>query len=435
MEVVGDATHHRGIQDLARRKVRREDHEAVERDRKLLSGVQCQEIDAALERQHPAVENLLGPRDLAPEIVNDEYTAGHLRVQRRLVVEADRIVLQVEHVHRQLAAGHDDRAGAPHPPPVIRRNLRFDERRPHVLRRLSVDTLCMVHCGIEDLDHLALDLDRKRHPQRLLEAPGDGRRDGRFPITRWAVEQHAPSRIDGWSQARDEVGRNHQSRQALSDRVLIDAVVGNVLALDLRLPRRKWDRGRTSVHRLLESFLYPVAPHSRYSIPEVELSARRFGAQRLEKAAQTQTLEDVAHDRHRQPDYIGDFRRSFQPMGIHDAEGQPLKEHLVEAGVRDRCDLRRTGLEKRLELFAPDTSEPDKIVAQRSAELSLTGESHYNVFFSYQLGRYKRFAKRHARQSSVSRNPNICSKELKRPPFYRGYATPNHFYVLDMGLC
>src|SRR5687767_15599992 len=160
MEVVGDATHHRGIQDLARRKVRRENHKAVERDRKLLSAVQRQETDAALERQHPAVENLLWPRDLATEIVNDEYTAGHLRVQWRLVVEAHRIVLQIEHVHRQLAARHDDRAGAPHPPPVLRRNLGFYERRPRLLRRLPVDALLMVHRWIEDLDHFALDFDR-----------------------------------------------------------------------------------------------------------------------------------------------------------------------------------------------------------------------------------------------------------------------------------
>ncbi len=95
-------------------EVGREDHKRIEGHLELLARLQRQDIVTHLHRNDPAVDDFLRRLRLAAEIVDDEDAARRLELQRRLIGAGDRVVLEIEHVERQLAAGHHGRALAQH---------------------------------------------------------------------------------------------------------------------------------------------------------------------------------------------------------------------------------------------------------------------------------------------------------------------------------
>jgi hypothetical protein len=96
-------------------EVRREDDEEVERDLQLLAARHREEVDAAVERHHPSVQQLERRDPLAAEVVDDEEPVVRTHLDRRRVVARRRIELQVEHVDRELAADHEPRAAGSAP--------------------------------------------------------------------------------------------------------------------------------------------------------------------------------------------------------------------------------------------------------------------------------------------------------------------------------
>ena len=90
----------------------------------LRPGVQRQEVDAALERHDPAVQQVARRNALAAEVVDDEHAAVGLQLDRRFVELRDRVERQVEHLERQLAADDDHRPADLLPAAIERRRWR-----------------------------------------------------------------------------------------------------------------------------------------------------------------------------------------------------------------------------------------------------------------------------------------------------------------------
>ena len=83
--LVVDAAQERLVDQLVRPDVRREDDQRHEREVELLAGLQREEVDAALERHDPAVQQLARRAGLAAEVVDDEHAAVGDRLHRRAV--------------------------------------------------------------------------------------------------------------------------------------------------------------------------------------------------------------------------------------------------------------------------------------------------------------------------------------------------------------
>lgn len=66
------ASQERFVNQVSFIQVRGEDYELFERNLDLLTTVECQKIDAAFERQDPAIEQVLGRDALAAEVVDDQ---------------------------------------------------------------------------------------------------------------------------------------------------------------------------------------------------------------------------------------------------------------------------------------------------------------------------------------------------------------------------
>src|ERR1039458_7169657 len=120
------------IHQVFRLQVGRKNDQLLEGDAKALSCMQFQKIDAALQRDDPAVEQAGWARILAAKVIDDEAAAQRLQVQWRLVVMACRVIAQIEHLQRQLAAGGDERPAAWNPARVV--FLGPDEREVFVVQ-------------------------------------------------------------------------------------------------------------------------------------------------------------------------------------------------------------------------------------------------------------------------------------------------------------
>src|SRR5207249_11551481 len=117
-DLVADAAKERLVDEIGWVEVRREDDEHVERDLDLLTGVQSEVVDALLQRDDPSVQEVLGRDALAAEVVDHEYAAVRLHLERRLVELRGLVVDEVEGLERELATGHHDRALRDDPPMV-----------------------------------------------------------------------------------------------------------------------------------------------------------------------------------------------------------------------------------------------------------------------------------------------------------------------------
>src|SRR5277367_5660843 len=93
-----------GIDQGRRIEVGSKYDEHLERNLDLSPARQGEEVDAAIQRNHPAVEQFFGTDSLAAEVVNDQHTIVGLHLRRSGVILRDRIELQLEHLNRQLTA-------------------------------------------------------------------------------------------------------------------------------------------------------------------------------------------------------------------------------------------------------------------------------------------------------------------------------------------
>src|SRR5690606_25975773 len=84
----------------------------------LLSRLEGEEVEAALERRDPPIEDCVR-RDLLPaEVVDDQEAAVGEHLERRAIEAGVRVVTQLELLERELAADHDGRTTAADPPPI-----------------------------------------------------------------------------------------------------------------------------------------------------------------------------------------------------------------------------------------------------------------------------------------------------------------------------
>ena len=83
-------------------------------------------IDAAVQRNNPAIEQLLRRKHLAPEIVDHQDAVVGLHLARRDEHVGGLIEAQFQHCGRKLAAHGDAGAMADHPPRIEKLVFRFD---------------------------------------------------------------------------------------------------------------------------------------------------------------------------------------------------------------------------------------------------------------------------------------------------------------------
>src|SRR5437764_728017 len=115
LDLVLHAAQESRLHQIGRLQIRREDQQHIERQRERRAGNQLEIIDLVLHRHDHAVQQLIRVEFLSAEIVDQQHAIQRFDVERRVIELRFRAVLQVEHVERHLAAGHDDRplAGDP----------------------------------------------------------------------------------------------------------------------------------------------------------------------------------------------------------------------------------------------------------------------------------------------------------------------------------
>ena len=92
-----------------------EDHQHLEGDLDLHPTGEGKEVNAAIQRHDPAVQQFFGTDALAAEIVDDEDAVVGLELHGADIEAADRVELQVEHLDGQLSADLDGGAVAADP--------------------------------------------------------------------------------------------------------------------------------------------------------------------------------------------------------------------------------------------------------------------------------------------------------------------------------
>jgi hypothetical protein len=66
----------RSIHEIGGPQVGREDDELIEGHFEALAGMKLEEIDAALQRHDPPIENILGADELPAEVIDNESRAS-----------------------------------------------------------------------------------------------------------------------------------------------------------------------------------------------------------------------------------------------------------------------------------------------------------------------------------------------------------------------
>ena len=162
-------------------------------------------VDPVLERHDPAVQQLVGPNPLAPEVVHEEHAADRLHVNRRLVEFRDRIEREVELIERQLAADHHHRTADAHPPSIA---LRAED---HARRgRVALALERFVRDRIEHGDRMPIDVDRVRQVHVAAQRAPHAFREHRFAVSGRPVEKDRLARVHGRAELLDHLVANDE---------------------------------------------------------------------------------------------------------------------------------------------------------------------------------------------------------------------------------
>src|SRR5260370_24322348 len=89
------------VREVLRDEIRREHDKYIERYFEFSSSRQCQKINTAIERRHPAIEKLIGPHALPPEVVQNQHSIVRFQLERGSVKVARTAELQVYHFGTQ----------------------------------------------------------------------------------------------------------------------------------------------------------------------------------------------------------------------------------------------------------------------------------------------------------------------------------------------
>src|SRR5437773_3751635 len=109
LDLVLDAPQERLIHQRRGRAVRREDEEHVERHLDLATVGEREEVDVAVERDDPSVEEHLGRGALPAEVVDEQHAPARLHLERRLMHLGVLVEGEIEVLERELATDLDER--------------------------------------------------------------------------------------------------------------------------------------------------------------------------------------------------------------------------------------------------------------------------------------------------------------------------------------
>ena len=331
-DLVGDAPHERFVGERLRLQVGREDDQHVERNLELAAGMQRQEVDAALERHDPAVQEVARRDALAAEVVDDEDAAVGLHLDRRFVEPRDRVEREVEHLQRQLAADHDDRPLDLFPAPVVRR------RGDHAGRRRGAADVHVVD-RIERGDRLAVDVDGVRHEHVGAERPADPFGHDGLAVSGSAVEEERLARIHRRPELIEHRAVDDEILEPFREAVAIDIRPRRHAGADVGAVLRQRNRRRPDVLGDLQELHGPVPAQVGQDVA-VSRAAGAARAAHFDELLGAGVLDHRVEHRVRQAERLGQARA----RGL--APDQRLQHQLrqrvaVQAGVGDGGGRRR----------------------------------------------------------------------------------------------
>src|SRR5437763_9121683 len=151
--LVVDASQEGFVRQIVGVKVRGEDNQHFKWNLKLHAILQGKIIDAPVERNDPAVEQIARRNELAAEVIDEEDAVVRLHLQWGGVDARGFVQAQFQHRGNQLAPHHDVRALAEDPARVDFGVVGFDG---------------LMYYGVEQSDHLGVDFYGIRHKDGVL---------------------------------------------------------------------------------------------------------------------------------------------------------------------------------------------------------------------------------------------------------------------------
>src|SRR5207244_1293349 len=335
LDLVLDAPEERLVDERRRRAVRRENEEHVEAHLDLAAVGKREEVDVPIERDDPAVEELIRRGALAPEVVDEKDATARLHLEGRLVHLGERVVAEIELLERELPADLHERA-RDRDPAAVEALVERDERA--VPRR------------IEDADELLADLNDVRDDDVALEEGRERLRDRRLSGAGRAEEEDRPPAVDGGSELAQRAFGKHEVAERLLELLHRDLEAADGLrahAADVRAERHR--RG-PDVAALVEGLARAGGARvGEHVLVRLRADARR--ALHLGEALVLQEVEDWRQNRAEgDAEHLRELAARRLARLVEDLEREVADEARGEAGLLDglrgeRC--RRLGRRRR----------------------------------------------------------------------------------------
>src|SRR3989441_6497068 len=335
LDLVLDAPEERLVDERRRRAVRRENEEHVEAHLDLAAVGEREEVDVPIERDDPAVEELIRRGALAPEVIDEQDAAARLHLEGRLVHLGERVVSEIELLERELAADLHERAR---------------DRDPAAVEALVEREERAVPRRIEHADDLLADLDDVRDDDVPLEERRKRLRDRRLSGAGRAEEEDRSPAVDRGSELAQRAIGKHEVAERLLELLHRDLEAAHGLrahAADVRAERHR--RG-PDVAALVEGLARAGGARvGEHVLVRLRADARR--ALHLGEALVLQEVEDGRQDRAEgDAEHVRELTTRRLARLVEDLEREVADEARGEAGLldglrRERC--RRLGRRRR----------------------------------------------------------------------------------------
>src|SRR4029434_10803622 len=109
IETIAHAAQERIVNQITGVEIGGENQKLLERHFDFLARMQCEIVDASLERDDPTVQEIMKINPLSAKIVNDERAAIRFHLKRRFIKAYRRAVYQIHRFDRHFAADDNDR--------------------------------------------------------------------------------------------------------------------------------------------------------------------------------------------------------------------------------------------------------------------------------------------------------------------------------------
>src|SRR5579862_4062652 len=192
-----NATQKCGVNQRSRIQVGGKDHKHLERNLHLLAAGERQEVDSAIQWNHPPVKQFFGTKPLPSKVVDDQHSVVGLHLHGRCIELCDRVHMQLEHLDGEFAANQDRRSMAQNPTLITGRRIGSRQRSMYV--------------WVVQGDDLAIYFDCVRNAYPIeSEHVGQGSRNAGLAGAAWTVQENRRSRIQGRPQFVQRLAIHHQ---------------------------------------------------------------------------------------------------------------------------------------------------------------------------------------------------------------------------------